>query len=75
MGNGLRGEYNRNQRGEIMLKIFEGAKFERVGKDTLDIVRRNGTDVSYDTEDQHIEAYLFAGHVYVASVQPAGPRE
>jgi hypothetical protein len=58
-----------------MLKVFEGAKIEKVGTGTLDIVRRNGTDISYTTEDQHIEAYAFAGHIYIVKVTPAGPRE
>jgi hypothetical protein len=58
-----------------MLKVFEGAKIEKVSGGTLDKVRDMGVDVSYTTEDQHIEAYAFAGHIYIASVQPKGPRE
>lgn len=69
------GTHNKNRQGGIMLKVFEGAKIEMVGDGTLEMVRRNGTDVSYTTEDQHVEAYAFAGHIYIVSVRPVGPRE
>jgi len=58
-----------------MLKVFEGAKIDKIGKDTLDMVRRLGKNVSYTETDRHIEAYEYRGHIYIASVQPAGPRE
>jgi len=58
-----------------MLKVFEGVKIKKVGGDALDMVRRLGKNVSYTEADRHVEAYEFMDHVYIASIQPAGPRE
>lgn len=58
-----------------MLSIFEGMKIPIMSSDTIYLVRQLGEDVSFTDQDRHIEAYEFKGHLYIASIQTAGPRE
>ena len=50
-------------------------KIPLISQDELRMAKQRGQDVSYETADGFVEAYLYNGNIYVAGTDPLGPRE